>query len=589
MALVSSRDDQNIFSDNYLFTKNFYSVEIEVNLNNSLHNEIIYLSCTSSSTIMDMKKRVEQIIGIVPNLQDFSLQENNWKIENNMQLIEMDKFSCYISNSKVLKLQLNTHTLDGSNMKLFTFKFSDIHPIQLLKLQKKIENGFAKNIKPELKCNGSGGAYLLRDQYNNPIGFFKPFNEEPYTPMNPHKEYLGSVGDTGLHEGIKSGEGYLREVAAYLIDLEKGFHNVPKTYLCSSKHEAYNHMNGINDEKIGSLQEYIYHDTCMSDYSSTNIDVSEVHKIGILDIRILNVDRNDGNLLVTLNPQEGTNNQDKALLIPIDHGYCIPNKMNIDTLDWCWYYWSQSKVKFSKDTLKYINELDIDGDAEMLHKVLHIDLLSLRNIKISGRLLKIGAKHGFTLYDIASWIAKGDINNKPTHLEFMISDALYLTYQDDKKYQDTTQSISNLIFSDDEEGSCSEIYTPCYSPTSTGIHTNICAPLCSCVTLSNDCFSLDNNESLHIECKVVTCEEVFCEECCTKTAPSSPKNCNDAYIDHFDNELLNGLIFPDLTPKYMKLENVSTELWELDNGKFEKLFFKNLEKVIEAFLTKIKL
>lgn len=36
----------------------------------------------------------------------------------------------------------------------------------------------------------------------------------------------------------------------------------------------------------------------ISDFSSDKFHKDEIHKIAILDLRILNLDRNDGNLLV---------------------------------------------------------------------------------------------------------------------------------------------------------------------------------------------------------------------------------------------------------------------------------------------------
>lgn len=46
--------------------------------------------------------------------------------------------------------------------------------------------------------------------------------------------------------------------------------------------------------------------------------VEEVHKIGLLDVRILNCDRNDENILIK-------KVNDKLVLIPIDHGLSFPD------------------------------------------------------------------------------------------------------------------------------------------------------------------------------------------------------------------------------------------------------------------------
>lgn len=44
--------------------------------------------------------------------------------------------------------------------------------------------------------------------------------------------------------------------------------------------------------KHGSLQEFVRSDGLIGDYGSKRFADTEIHKIGILDIRILNCDRN---------------------------------------------------------------------------------------------------------------------------------------------------------------------------------------------------------------------------------------------------------------------------------------------------------
>ena len=50
--------------------------------------------------------------------------------------------------------------------------------------------------------------------------------------------------------------------------------------------------------KVGSLQKWVAHDDCASDRGAQTFPKEEVHKIAILDMRILNTDRNDANVLV---------------------------------------------------------------------------------------------------------------------------------------------------------------------------------------------------------------------------------------------------------------------------------------------------
>ena len=50
--------------------------------------------------------------------------------------------------------------------------------------------------------------------------------------------------------------------------------------------------------QVGSFQEYVVNDGWMFDFSPSIVPVDELHKLGLLDVRLLNLDRNEGNILV---------------------------------------------------------------------------------------------------------------------------------------------------------------------------------------------------------------------------------------------------------------------------------------------------
>jgi hypothetical protein len=52
------------------------------------------------------------------------------------------------------------------------------------------------------------------------------------------------------------------------------------------------------NKKQGSLQKFVKHDDVVANYGPKMFTVPEVHKIAILDIRIINCDRNEENILV---------------------------------------------------------------------------------------------------------------------------------------------------------------------------------------------------------------------------------------------------------------------------------------------------
>ena len=58
------------------------------------------------------------------------------------------------------------------------------------------------------------------------------------------------------------------------------------------------HYNNISKKKYGSLQKFVHNTEVAVNFSCDLFLVEEVHKIALLDLRILNCDRNDENILV---------------------------------------------------------------------------------------------------------------------------------------------------------------------------------------------------------------------------------------------------------------------------------------------------
>ena len=50
----------------------------------------------------------------------------------------------------------------------------------------------------------------------------------------------------------------------------------------------------------------------------------QVHKIAVLDIRLVNTDRNGANILAKRCPRQAS-----WELTPIDHGYCLPGSLQV--------------------------------------------------------------------------------------------------------------------------------------------------------------------------------------------------------------------------------------------------------------------
>ncbi|RWW85737.1 hypothetical protein BHE74_00005560 [Ensete ventricosum] len=156
--------------------------------------------------------------------------------------------------------------------------------------------------------SGLGGAYYFRNSSGDKVAIVKPTDEEPLAPNNP-KGFAGkALGQPGLKRSVRVGETGFREVAAYLLD-HGSFARVPPTALVKITHPVFHvsvGMSGGNTcsrkrqciSKIASFQQFIPHDFDASDYGTSSFSVSAIHRIGMLDVQILNTDRHAGNLLV---------------------------------------------------------------------------------------------------------------------------------------------------------------------------------------------------------------------------------------------------------------------------------------------------
>jgi len=338
----------------------------------------------------------------------------------------------------------------------------DLCPKALQRLVQQTRRGMAVGFKPALAPDGSGGSYFLSNPQKQKVGVFKPADEEPFAENNP-RGYVPhsptSSGDDGewLRQGIRPGELCLREVAAYLLDHD-GFSGVPMTTLAEARHPALHTagahwtlseggagvgVHSINSplanplnpgsatspsqdlvKKVGSFQEYAHAECSMDDLSPSKISVDEVHKIAILDIRLMNADRNVANILCQRIPDD----PDHFRLVPIDHGYSLRSKVDVAWFDWCWLDWPQMKQPLSKASKDYVLGLDTEADARLLQERLNMEDDVLDYFRSSCHILKAGVRAGLTLYEISSEIlCRNDPGGEiPSKLETLTSMATEL-------------------------------------------------------------------------------------------------------------------------------------------------------------------
>jgi len=281
----------------------------------------------------------------------------------------------------------------------------------------RVAEALARGVRPRLSEEGSGGTYVLKD-----LAVFKPLDEEAFAPLNP-RGHVGALGSPSLRRGIRSGEAAQREVAAYRIDrggVEGVCAGVPLTVIGELQHPALSYPMDAPalDMKKGSLQEFVLFDEIAGDLSPKFFPVKEVHKIAVLDIRLVNSDRNDGNILVR-KTESGS-----LKLVPIDHGYILPDVLEIAWCDWVWLDWPHVKQPFSLDMLNLIEDIDIERDAAVLRS-LDIREECILNMKATTTLLKKGAKAGMTLHQIAKVICRDNLD-APSLLEMSLAQARVL-------------------------------------------------------------------------------------------------------------------------------------------------------------------
>ncbi|EER88404.1 phosphatidylinositol 4-kinase gamma 4 [Sorghum bicolor] len=278
--------------------------------------------------------------------------------------------------------------------------------------------GLEKGHLPVMSAEGSGGVYFMRDAAGQKnVAVFKPIDEEPMAKNNPRGLPLSTDGE-GMKRGTIVGEGAFREVAAYILDHpvsdsksghSVGFSGVPPTTLVRTLHRG-------KSFKIGSLQMFMENNGSTEDMGPRPFPVKEVHKIAVLDIRLANADRHAGNILVCKEGELGN-----YKLIPIDHGYCLPEKFEDCTFEWL--YWPQAREPFNDETIEYIKSLDAEEDIKLLKfHGWELPPRCARVLRISTMLLKKGAARGLTPHDIGRILCRETVN-RGSEIEDIIQEA----------------------------------------------------------------------------------------------------------------------------------------------------------------------
>lgn len=271
------------------------------------------------------------------------------------------------------------------------------------------QKGMDLGLKPVSVEDCSGGVYIFKDGNNHLASVFKPAEEEPHASSNP-KGYQSSPEQ--LKAGVGAGEGSVREVAAYVLDANMvGFSGIPVTIMAEFVHPNFAHL-AHGDGALGSLQLYKENMGTSDDFGWSLFPVDEVHKIGILDVRIANLDRHGGNILVSKSAKGALE------LTPIDHAYSFPAWDNLQDVAFEWLNWPQSRQPFSPAMKDFIHKINASYDAFTLKK-LALPASSIATLLITTMFLKASAEH-LSLHQIGGAMVRQE---GPSALEVLLQAA----------------------------------------------------------------------------------------------------------------------------------------------------------------------
>ena len=138
-------------------------------------------------------------------------------------------------------------------------------------------------------------------------------------------------------------------------------------------------------------------------------------------MRILNLDRNECNILVR-NTKDAKTQRRKKILVPIDHGLSFPDTLAICSYDLVWLSWSHAAEPFSEKTREKILKLKPEHDLKLLDQTFHFRQICLMNARISTILLIEGARERLTLEQIGKILCRPDEDDTvPSLLERIVN------------------------------------------------------------------------------------------------------------------------------------------------------------------------
>jgi len=171
----------------------------------------------------------------------------------------------------------------------------------------------------------------------------------------------------------------------------------------TSQHHDFSSMSLIT----ASLQRYASNDGCIEEFGPSQLDAESLHRIAQLDVRLLNLDRHSGNILVTEpGKYRGLSDPRKRSLVPIDHSYSLPSIHELSDITFEWLNNPLIKLPPSDMTKRYVAHLDPFADVITLQR-LNFPVESLLAYIISTITLQRSMARELTLYDVGNMFVRG--------------------------------------------------------------------------------------------------------------------------------------------------------------------------------------
>ncbi|XP_074557029.1 phosphatidylinositol 4-kinase gamma 8-like [Curcuma longa] len=255
----------------------------------------------------------------------------------------------------------------------------------------------ASGATPVPVADGISAAHYLFNRFGESFAVMKVMDiDGPPPPQQQGRSPLKHVAAQASDMGV-------REVAAYLLD-HGAFANVPPTALITISRPISCEPTKVVTKRIASIQRFVAHGYDAGELGPSRFSVASVHRIGILDVRILNVDRHAGNILVK-KENSGRGNEATAELVPIDHGLCLPEQLEDPYFEWL--HWPQATVPFSEAEAEYVARLEPFRDVELLQAELpSLQEASRRVLVVCTTFLKRAVEAGLCLAEIGHMMTR---------------------------------------------------------------------------------------------------------------------------------------------------------------------------------------